>query len=163
MKQIMIDVDRCNGCLTCTLACSSAHSLSQSIVGAMMEKTPARLQVLPANGKVVPHMCRHCEDPACVVACMAGAMRKDAHTGIVTNEGNEQSCIGCWMCIMACPFGAVRQHPQEELALKCDRCKGRETPACVESCPERALHFVEVDEFSEQRAYKTAVALTRGE
>lgn len=159
MKQIMIDVDRCNGCLTCTLACASAHSLTETIVGAMQDKTPSRIQVLSAKGKVLPLMCRHCEEPACVFACMSGAMKKDPETGIVTNEGNEQACVGCWMCIMACPYGAVKQHPTEARALKCDRCKGREIPACVEACPEKALQFIEIDEFAGRREFKAAVAL----
>lgn len=159
MKQIMIDVERCNGCLTCTLACGAAHSLSQSIVGAMEEKIPSRIQVLSARGKVVPLMCRHCEDPACVVACMSGAMKKDPNTGIVTNEGNEQSCVGCWMCIMACPYGAIKQHPRERITLKCDRCGDREIPACVEACHEKALLFIEVDEFAQRREKKAAASL----
>ncbi len=159
MKQIMIDVDRCNGCLTCTLACAAAHSLSKTIVGAMQEKSPSRIQILSAKGKVVPLMCRHCAEPACVVACMSGAMKKDPKTGIVTNEGNEQECVGCWMCIMACPYGAIKQHPHENIALKCDKCKDREVPACVEACHEKALTFVEIDEFANERARKTAVAL----
>ncbi|MEW6623975.1 MAG: 4Fe-4S dicluster domain-containing protein [Bacillota bacterium] len=159
MRQIMIDVHRCNGCLTCTLACASAHSLSQSIVGAMQEKTPSRIQVLSAKGKVVPLMCRHCEEPACVVACMSGAMKKDSKTGVVTNEGTGQSCVGCWMCIMACPYGAIKQHPTEKTALKCDRCSHREVPACVEACHEKALSFVEVNEYANKREKKAAASL----
>ena len=160
MKQIMVDAERCNGCLTCTLACSAAHSLTGTIVAAMAAKTPSRIQVLPVKGKAVPLMCRHCEEPACVDACMAGAMQKDPATGIVTNEGNEQTCVGCWMCIMACPYGAVTQHPNGKTALKCDRCKGRETPACVESCPNNALRFVEVGAFAAEKAARTAVSLS---
>lgn len=159
MKEIMIDAGRCNGCLTCTLACAAAHSLSQTILGALTEKVPSRIHVLPVKGKAIPLMCRHCEEPACVDACMTGAMQKDPNTGIVTNEGNEQTCVGCWMCIMACPYGAITQHPFKKIALKCDRCKGREVPACVETCPNNALRFVEVDTFARERAMRAAVAL----
>ena len=149
----MINAEKCNGCMTCTLACAEEHSSSKSIIGAMMEKTPSRIQVLPVdNNTSVPHMCRHCEEPACVDACMAGAMQKDSDTGIVTNEGNEQSCVGCWMCVMACPYGAVRQHPKENVALKCDGCPDREVPACVESCHENALEFVEIDDHAQEKA-----------
>lgn len=162
MKEIMIDVKRCNGCLTCTLACAAAHSPDQTIVGAMALKTPPRIQVYPVKGGAAPLMCRHCEEPACVDACMTGAMRKDRVTGIVSNEGNDQTCAGCWMCIMACPYGAVTQHPAEKVALKCDRCKGREMPACVEACPNNALQFVEVDVFARERGLKMAVSLTAG-
>ena len=160
MKQIMINAERCNGCMTCTLACAAEHSLSKTIMGAMQEKTPSRIQVLPINNNsAVPNMCSHCEDPACVDACMAGAMQKNPVTGIVTNEGNEQSCVGCWMCVMACPYGAVRQHPEKKVALKCDRCPDREVPACVDSCPEKALEFVEVDEYAAGKAQKAVLSL----
>lgn len=162
MKQIMIDVQRCNGCMTCTLACAASHSLSESIVEAMQAQEPARLSVLSVDGKAVPHMCRHCDEPACVDACMTGAMRKHEETGVVTNEGHEQTCVGCWMCIMACPYGAVRQHPKDNVALKCDRCQGRDTPACVESCPEKALLFVEVDDFVDERAQENNVLRNAG-
>lgn len=159
MKQIMIDVSLCNGCMTCTLACASAHSLSQTIVGAMAEKAPSRLKVLPVHGKAIPLMCRHCVEPACVDACMTGAMQKDPGTGIVNNEGNAQTCVGCWMCIMACPYGAINQHPNQKTALKCDRCQGRPLPSCVEACPNNALRFVEVDTFAGERALQAAAAL----
>lgn len=158
MKQILIDVSRCNGCMTCTLACAAAHSLSESIVGAMLEKAPSRIKVLPVNGKAVPLMCRHCEEPACVDACMTGAMHKDPGTGIVSNEGNEQTCVGCWMCIMACPYGVISQNPNKKTALKCDRCKGKEVPACVDACPNQALRFEEVDHFADTRALQAAIA-----
>ena len=160
MKQIMIDVEKCNGCMTCTLACAAEHSSSKNIVGAMIENVPSRIQILPVGERAVPHMCRHCEEPSCVDACMSGAMQKEQETGFVSNEGNEQSCVGCWMCIMACPYGAVRQHPTDKAALKCDRCPDREVPACVESCPEKAIQFVEINDFAGERAENTVYALT---
>ena len=63
------------------------------------------------------------------------------------------------MCIMACPYGAINQHPTEKVALKCDRCRDRETPSCVESCPNKALLFTEVNTFSDERAIKVVAAL----
>lgn len=161
MPEIMIHLERCNGCLTCTLACAAAHSSSGSITGAMAEGTPARLQVLTAGRRPVPMMCRHCEEPACVEACMTGAMQKDPLTGIVTNEGHAQTCVGCWMCVMACPYGAVTQHPDQKTALKCDRCSGRVVPACVEACPNGALEFVEVSRYADERQRKAAAAQAR--
>lgn len=115
----------------------------------MAEGTPSRIFIQAVNSKPVPVLCRHCEEPACVDACMSGAMRKDPDTGIVTNEGNVQQCIGCWMCIMVCPFGVItQQNGESRTALKCDLCPGRELPACVESCPNKALVFAEPDEYA---------------
>lgn len=163
MKSIMVHVERCNGCLTCVLACAAAHSRSGTITGAMMEKAPARLFIQAVGQKPVPILCRHCEEPACVYACMTGAMQKDPVTRVVTNEGRSQACVGCWMCIMACPYGAIVPHPGgEKLAVKCDLCQGRSLPACVEACPNGALVFTEPEEFSEQRRRAAAVPLAEG-
>jgi ferredoxin len=43
----------------------------------------------------------HCEEPACVSACLVGALQKSPE-GPVT--WNEKVCIGCRYCITACPF-----------------------------------------------------------
>jgi len=164
VRSIMIDHDKCNGCLTCTLACAAAHSPSRTIVGAMLDGTPARIFVQAVNGRPVPVTCRHCEEPACAEACMTGAMQKDPQTGLVSNEGHEQACVGCWMCIMACPYGAITARPgDKKLALKCDGCPGLEEPACVSACPNGALVYEEADEFSARKRQKTAVALAAGQ
>ena len=158
MKRYVIYPERCNGCLTCTLACSAAHSFSKDILGAMLEKVPSRIKIVSVDGSPVPIKCGHCEEPACVDACMAGAMRKDPVTGIVTNEGNEQSCVGCWMCIMACPYGVISQSRGEpRVAVKCDGCQGRAGgPACVEACPNQALVLEEVEKVGQARQLKAA-------
>ncbi|WP_227766887.1 4Fe-4S dicluster domain-containing protein [Zhaonella formicivorans] len=157
MKEIFVDLDKCVGCLTCTLACAAEHSNSKDIVGAMLEKVRSRIAVESVGGKPVPLMCRHCEEPACVDACMTGAMQKDKVTGIVTNEGHEQKCVGCWMCIMACPYGVITPVEGEtRLALKCDRCGGKEVPACVASCPQGALIYDEAKVVAELRRHNAA-------
>ena len=46
--------------------------------------------------------CQHCQDPACIPACPAGAISKNAN-GIVTV--NQELCIGCRYCEWACPYG----------------------------------------------------------
>jgi len=151
MKGFVIYPERCNGCLTCTLACAAAHSSSGDIIGAMLEKVQSRIKIIAVDGFPVPVKCGHCEDPACVDACMSGAMRKDPATGIVSNEGNEQSCVGCWMCIMACPYGVISQSREvPRAAVKCDGCKGRKGgPACVESCHNGALVLEDLEKAGE--------------
>jgi carbon-monoxide dehydrogenase iron sulfur subunit len=153
MKEIFVDLTKCVGCLTCTLACAAEHSESGDIVGAMLEQVKPRISVESVGGKPVPLMCRHCQEPACVDACMTGAMQKDKETGIVTNEGHTQKCVGCWMCIMACPYGVITpiDNGEVRIALKCDRCKGKEVPACVASCPQGALIFDEVEIIAEYK------------
>lgn len=160
MKEILLYLERCNGCLSCAVACAVEHSESKTILGAKLEKVKPRINVEPFDGKAVPVLCRHCEEPACVDACMAGAMQKDETTGLVSNEGKEQNCVGCWMCVMACPYGAVVQAGPPKRAIKCDRCPEREIPACVAACPTGALVFVEPDRFSQEISRRAVVALT---
>ncbi len=96
----------------------------------------------------MPVVCRHCQEPLCVSACMSGCMQKDPLTGVVNNMGHEQKCVGCWMCIMACPYGVINPsfNSSEEgftQALKCDFCPDREKPACVTACPNKAIELEE--------------------
>lgn len=157
MKSLMVYAEKCNGCLTCVLACAAAHSPAGSIVGAMLDGTPARIFIQAVKGRPVPVTCRHCEEPACAEACMTGAMQKDPQTGLVSNEGHEQVCVGCWMCVMACPYGAVTAYPGEKKqALKCDGCPGLEEPACVKACPNGALVYEEAGEYAEEKRRLTA-------
>jgi carbon-monoxide dehydrogenase iron sulfur subunit len=161
VKEIMLHLARCNGCLSCAVACAIEHSESKTLLGAVLENSKPRLSVEPFLDRAAPVMCRHCTEPACVDACMAGAMQRDEATGLVTNEGPGQQCVGCWMCVMACPYGAIIQETvPEKKALKCDRCPGREIPACVQACPNAALVFEEPGRFAAEIRRGSLVGLT---
>lgn len=73
---------------------------------------------------------------------MSGALSK-AEDGAIRHDGS--GCVRCWMCIMACPYGAILIDPKGKSILKCDLCPGRETPACVGACKTGALLLV-IDE-----------------
>lgn len=153
-KEVLIRYDRCLGCKSCELACAVAHSASKSLSGAIShdEKPRKRVFVHQVDDKKIPMNCRHCEDAPCIDACITGAMYRTAD-GTVTNEGGKQGCIGCWMCVMVCPYGVIRSLPQERKALKCDRdCLDENgAPACVRACPTGALMYTEVELFSTDR------------
>jgi len=69
-------------------------------------------------------------------------MYKDEKTGAVLHDADK--CIGCWMCIMVCPAGAIqRDQRKEKIASKCDLCAGQEMPVCVANCPNEAIVFEE--------------------
>ncbi|MTD77123.1 4Fe-4S binding protein, partial [Escherichia coli] len=63
---------------------------------------------------------------------------------------NQQQCIGCKSCMVACPFGTmqivltpVAAGKVKATAPKCDLCAVRENgPACLENCPSDALQLV---------------------
>ena len=146
MKKLSVRLERCTGCKRCEIGCMEAHPASEP-----QFKPATRIFVEPAGWeRAAPVVCRHCREAFCVSACMTGCMQKDPVTGLVTNMGHEQKCVGCWMCIMACPFGVITPGPEPTnpsafaVALKCDFCPDRDTPACVEACPNQAIEVLEV-------------------
>ena len=88
--------------------------------------------------------CMHCIDPACVGACMIGALQK-RELGIVTYKS--EYCSGCRYCQVACPF-EIPKFEWEKLApkiVKCELCNHRlaegKQPGCTEVCPRKAVIF----------------------
>lgn len=148
MKQLLVRSEICVGCKSCELACAVAHSQSKTLFAAIFEpETPRKRVYVETDGTVnFPLQCRQCSDMPCVHACMAGAMYQDQETGLV--QINAEKCVGCWMCVMVCPFGAINEG-QVHKAVKCDRCRDLDyDPACVKACPTKALQFVEVNAFA---------------
>ncbi len=168
---------RCIGCNTCMAACSSVHRA----VG--LQALP-RLTVTRTFEVTAPVLCRHCEDAPCARVCPVDAIKL---TGDQV-ELNEQKCIGCKMCAIACPFGAITPsgtpvsgvaglrvgHPTESAALnpllawsigvktvavKCDLCSFQAAgPECVRVCPTDALHVVNEQALDESSAAKRLVS-----
>ncbi|MCL1895123.1 MAG: 4Fe-4S dicluster domain-containing protein [Clostridiales bacterium] len=163
MKKILIDDAKCMACHTCEIACCIAHSRSGTLYGAIAE------QALPASGMHVepggggrgfPLGCRHCQDPQCVRACVTKALSMNPEGVIVCDK---KRCIGCLMCFIACPFGAIEEGVKEAEAYsisKCDLCEASgDEPACVNACPTKALVFEEPDSFSKNKRIKYLVEM----
>ncbi len=92
--------------------------------------------------------CRHCTEPRCVMACMSGCLTKDKKTGIVLF--NKDKCVGCWMCVMVCPYAAIRPDFKIKKPLRCDMCKDLDMPQCVKSCPTKAIIWAEEEELAKK-------------
>ena len=146
MKNLYYISKKCVGCKTCELSCALAHSQSEELSAALKEikLSLPRNAVFGARGENYPVSCRHCKDPKCVSACMARALTRDAATGTVLHDENR--CVGCWMCVMVCPYGAIRPNHKIKLPLRCDRCMDLDQPACTKSCPTRAILWEEEPE-----------------
>lgn len=84
-------------------------------------------------------VCVQCGDPWCQQVCPAGAIQKSQADGVV--RINEQKCVGCGLCTLACPYGGIYYDTDTDKAVKCDACDGK--PKCVEACPYEALHYVQ--------------------
>ena len=148
MRQIMVRYEHCLGCKSCELACTVAHSTSKILYETVLSRErPSKRVFVESDGlQHFPLQCRQCQDQPCVHACMAGAMHVDTTTGLIQVESSR--CVGCWMCVMTCPFGVIIQTPAQK-AAKCDQCLEQDyDPACVKACPTKAIEYVEVNEFA---------------
>lgn len=143
MKQLLVLPEKCTGCRRCEAECQRAHGAATGVSGS------PRLEVVRIRGRFYPSVCRHCVDAPCADACMSGALRRDGRTGMVRLDSGR--CRGCWMCLMACPFGVIRADHARGLAHKCDGCPERELPACVEACEPGALVFSGTADFEKAR------------
>lgn len=147
-KEIFVKTHLCTGCLTCKIACAVEHSQSKNLFVAIQESPKPRSRVyveyLP-DDKKIPVLCRHCEDAPCVNACISGAITRTELDTVITDN---DKCIGCWTCVMVCPYGAIGRDKTTAKAYRCDRCPDLDTPACVSSCPTNALVYAGVDKYS---------------
>jgi len=143
MKQLYYEVKKCLGCKSCEVACALAHSLTGNLFKALKEEKLSlpRKKVLSSKGKNYPVSCRHCKEPKCVDACMAAALVYDTKSGMV--EHIQERCVGCWMCVMVCPYGAIRPNIAQKIPVRCDKCKDKNEPACVKACPTGAIIWQE--------------------
>lgn len=142
MKRIYVREEWCLGCHMCEYFCAFANSGEKDMARALrgIEINP-RIRIEEKGDISFAVSCRHCQDPLCVKSCISGALTMNGE-GLISIDHNK--CVGCFTCIMACPYGAVM--PGEEGAVqKCELCvtNGNGTPACVAHCPNRAIVFEE--------------------
>lgn len=140
MKRVSIREDVCIGCGICRVYCQAEHSQSKDMIKAFKKESPRPLPLIRVERKEelsFAVQCHHCAEPWCTYCCLTGAMHKDLSTGIVTVD--QDKCIGCWTCILACPYGALTRDTKEKVVAKCDLCPGQDIPVCVANCPNEAL------------------------
>jgi carbon-monoxide dehydrogenase iron sulfur subunit len=161
MNQIFVKPEKCMGCRSCEIACAIQHSKGKTLF-AVIQETPLpmkRLFVESARGMKMPVLCRHCEDAPCLNACISGCLYRD-EKGFVRRK--KERCIGCWSCVMACPFGVIAQDRDKHIAVKCDRCHKLEVPACVHACPTHALVLAETDHLTKEKRQRIVLEETAG-
>ncbi|MFC1679073.1 4Fe-4S dicluster domain-containing protein [Elusimicrobiota bacterium] len=147
---ILTDTTLCVGCEKCVVACKEENKLGKDRMWpwqkSIDELSATRFTTLikRPGGRYIRHQCRHCLDPACVSACIVGALRKTPEGAVVYDQ---DKCMGCRYCMLACPFGIPRYDWERAISYihKCTLCDHRlakgKIPACVEACPEKATIF----------------------
>jgi len=147
---ILTDTTKCTGCEACVAACKEANGLGKDRPRRWKRKiddlSSSRFTTIlrQPGGHFVRQQCRHCLEPACVSACIVGALRK-TDEGPVIYEADK--CMGCRYCMLACPYGIPRYEWEKPVPYirKCtmcfDRIKDGKQPACTEACPEGATIF----------------------
>ena len=144
------DQTRCYGCQTCAVTCKDWN---------LLETGPEQwMSIYDFEEGVYPNIrlnilafsCGHCDNPVCVPACPNDAIFKEDKYGAVLVD--QDKCDGCRSCYDACPYGSP-SFKNDEAGTKMSKCtmcidklENGEIPACVSSCPLRALDFGPVEE-----------------
>lgn len=133
MLRIVLDPAKCDGCRVCEGVCSLVNEGESN-------PTKARIKVVrTVEDQIlysIPVYCLQCEDAYCENVCPARAINRNGN-GVLSV--NEEKCIGCKLCEIACPVGAVTVHPEKEVAIKCDLCADYGEPQCAKHCYTGAL------------------------
>jgi carbon-monoxide dehydrogenase iron sulfur subunit len=159
-KVIVAHIERCMGCHSCEIACAMAHSIMRDLNDMVLigEKPGVRIYMETYEGRAIPIHCNHCEEAACLLACPTGAIYRKEERGPVFVDTTR--CIGCRMCVQACPFGVITLDSNGKGVLKCDLCVERlaegQEPACVMACPTKVLVFGDEEEVNRAKRRETA-------
>jgi carbon-monoxide dehydrogenase iron sulfur subunit len=132
-KILIVNHEKCTGCRLCEMVCSVKHTGANN---------PARSRIhvikWPREGFEVPMLCQQCVEAPCIAVCPTNALSREPLLGQV--RINYDMCIGCKMCVTACPFGGMGVDISTHQVIKCDLCDG--DPTCVQFCDTGALQFV---------------------
>lgn len=137
VRVLTIDHEKCTSCRLCELVCSERHGGSYRPA-----RSHIRVAIYPEDAVYLPMVCMQCDDAPCIPVCPSGALVRDTQTNAVLVV--EERCVGCRMCALACPFGAINYWDNK--ARKCDLCGG--DPECVRFCAPQALSYEAVERFS---------------
>ena len=150
-KFLVIEPENCTGCRTCEAVCSLFHEQrcnpAESRIGVVKYEA----------GLYIPVTCQNCNSMPCGVVCPTNAISRNEEIGLVAV--NYDLCVGCRMCLVVCPFGAMGSDVCGEGVIKCDLCGG--DPLCVEFCETKALRFLDAAEWGASKRRDAAGKLSQ--
>ncbi len=150
-KVLLSDPKKCNGCRLCLAACSLFH---EGVCNP--ERSRIRVIEMDENGHYLPFACQHCEDAPCTLACPKEAISRDSE--MVRTVIDYNLCVGCRMCVHACPFGAMGFDEARGRPYKCDLCGGN--PLCVEFCEPDAITYTAARKINLPKLRESALKFT---
>lgn len=144
------DQGRCYGCKACSVACKDWNDIDPGPEKWMSVYMWEKNTFPNTSIGILAFNCGHCDNAVCVEACSHHAIIKEDKYGAVLVD--QDLCEGDRNCFKACPYGAPKfasDEPGTKMS-KCTMCIDRlekgQLPACVASCPMRALDFGPIDE-----------------
>lgn len=173
---ILFDIDKCVACQACFAACKEENQTAPGMNWVRIDRVEDEKTQTINYFRI---SCQHCDDPACMKVCPAGAISKGKFGEVLVDQ---KKCIGCRRCLEACPYGAplfndkgvtsywpgtkplverrLEAHQVHEpgKAEHCTLCSHRlargEKPACVTFCPTGALRLVDLEKpTAEEKAF----------
>jgi formate dehydrogenase iron-sulfur subunit len=167
VPSMLIDISRCVGCGNCQRSCSEANNLNPTTeqTKKLNSENLTYLQKFDLEGgktRYVKRQCMHCLDAACASACPVVALHQTAEGPIAYRASR---CLGCRMCMVACPFGVPTFEWNDGLTPEIRKCmfcierqRAGELPACVSNCPSGALKFGTRDELLQEAHARIAAS-----
>lgn len=143
---LLYDATLCIGCKQCEQACAEQNKLpyNDAIASEATQSEHKYTVVLAKGEKFMRRLCMNCADPACASVCPVAALRKTAAGPVIYEEDR---CMGCRYCMVACPFGVPKYEWGKVLpkVTKCTMCPDRlvagKQTACAEVCPTGATKY----------------------
>ena len=141
LRRVYVNEEWCLGCHLCEYYCAFANLNGRDLARTLKNvRINPRIKIEERNGISFAVSCRHCDEPLCRKGCITGAI--SISDGVITIDRDR--CIGCYTCILSCPYGAVS--PSDEGPVqKCELCTKNiyGTPQCVTGCPNAAIVYEE--------------------
>ncbi len=145
---LVINIDRCTGCFACQIACKNANAVDLGINWNRVLMQGPIGEYPDMTYYALPTQCQQCENAPCVEVCPTGASYRDEGDNVVLID--HDVCIGCQLCISACPYDVRTYNAEANVVEKCTLChnltENGDKPACVTCCSGGARFYGDLDD-----------------